>query len=108
MAKKILDDVGLKHLWGKAISIFAKKTEIPTVLSQLSGDSTHRVVTDAEKTAWNNKSNFSGNYGDLSGKPTSLPANGGNADTVDSLHFVVSTSVPTVDNRSVITFVIEG
>lgn len=39
--------------------------------------------------------------------PTSLPANGGNADTVDSLHFVVSDTAPTVDNRSVITFVIE-
>lgn len=40
--------------------------------------------------------------------PTSLPANGGNADTVDSLHFVVSNTVPTVDDRSIITFVVEG
>jgi hypothetical protein len=31
------------------------KPTIPTTLSQLTGDSTHRVVTDAEKTAWNNK-----------------------------------------------------
>ena len=29
---------------------------------------------------------FSGAYGDLSDKPESLPANGGNADTVDGLH----------------------
>ena len=28
---------------------------IPTQLSQLTDDSTHRVVTDAEKTTWNNK-----------------------------------------------------
>lgn len=28
---------------------------IPTALSQLSGDSTHRTVTDTEKTTWNNK-----------------------------------------------------
>ena len=29
---------------------------------------------------------FSGSYNDLSNKPSSLPANGGNADTVDNLH----------------------
>ncbi len=29
--------------------------DVPTALSQLSQDSTHRVVTDAEKTAWNGK-----------------------------------------------------
>lgn len=31
-------------------------------------------------------SNFSGSYNDLTNKPTSLPASGGNADTVDSKH----------------------
>lgn len=31
------------------------KPTIPTSLSQMSGDSTHRTVTDAEKTTWNNK-----------------------------------------------------
>lgn len=55
----------------------------------------------------------SGNYNDLDGKPTiptipsSLPANGGNADTVDGYHIVVSSSPPaqgTADN--VITIVI--
>lgn len=30
-------------------------TTIPSALSELSDDSTHRTVTDAEKTAWNNK-----------------------------------------------------
>lgn len=29
--------------------------DVPTKLSDLTGDSTHRVVTDAEKTAWNQK-----------------------------------------------------
>ena len=43
---------------------------IPTQLSELSGDSTHRVVTDVEKTTWNNKSDFSGSYNDLTNKPT--------------------------------------
>lgn len=45
-------------------------TVIPTTLSGLAEDSTHRVVTDAEKTAWNAKSNFSGSYNDLTNKPT--------------------------------------
>ena len=31
---------------------YAKKTEVPTKLSQLSSDSTHRLVTDEEKKAW--------------------------------------------------------
>ena len=45
-------------------------TVIPTTLAGLSEDTTHRVVTDAEKAAWNAKSNFSGNYNDLTNKPT--------------------------------------
>lgn len=45
-------------------------TIIPTTLADLTEDATHRVVTDAEKTAWNAKSNFSGNYNDLTNKPT--------------------------------------
>lgn len=49
---------------------YAKKSELPAKLSDLSEDSTHRVVTDAEKAAWSGKSNFSGNYADLNGKPT--------------------------------------
>lgn len=39
----------------------------PSVITQ---DSSNRFVSDAEKTTWNNKSTFSGNYSDLSGKPT--------------------------------------
>lgn len=45
-------------------------TTIPTTLAGLSEDTTHRVVTDTEKVAWNAKSNFSGNYNDLTNKPT--------------------------------------
>lgn len=33
----------------------AASTDIPTSLSELSEDTTHRVVTDTEKTIWNNK-----------------------------------------------------
>lgn len=48
------------------------KPTIPTSLSGLTEDSAHRFVSDTEKTYWNNKSNFSGNYSDLNGLPTNL------------------------------------
>ena len=62
---------------GVALKALIDAITVPTKLSQLSGDSTHRVVTDAEKTAWNAKSNFSGAYADLTGKPTipTVPTN---------------------------------
>ena len=44
-------------------------TEIPKNLSDMGEDTTHRTVTDEEKQSWNNKSDFSGNYEDLQGKP---------------------------------------
>lgn len=49
---------------------FAYENDIPTQLSDLESDSTHRTVTDDEKSTWNNKSDFSGDYNDLSNKPT--------------------------------------
>lgn len=49
---------------------------IPSKLSDLEDDGTHRTVTDTEKTTWSNKSNFSGNYTDLNGKPTFKTING--------------------------------
>lgn len=45
-------------------------TKIPKNLSDLQDDAEHRTVTDTEKQSWNSKSNFSGNYEDLQGKPT--------------------------------------
>lgn len=45
-------------------------TKIPKNLSDLKEDAEHRTVTDTEKQSWNNKSDFSGNYEDLQGKPT--------------------------------------
>ena len=49
------------------------KIHIPSSLAELSDDITHRTVTDAEKNAWNTKSNFSGSYNDLTNKP-SIPS----------------------------------
>lgn len=55
-------------------------TVIPKALSDLTEDTAHRVVTDVEKEAWNAKSNFSGNYDDLTNKPT-IPSITGLAST---------------------------
>lgn len=44
-------------------------TVIPSKLSELTADDEHETVTKGEKQAWNAKSDFSGNYEDLRGKP---------------------------------------
>lgn len=62
------------------VNALPNTTIIPTTLADLTEDSTHRVVTDAEKIAWNAKSNFSGNYNDLTNKPT-IPSIDGLATT---------------------------
>ncbi len=46
------------------------KIVVPTKLSQLAEDTTHRLVSDTEKAKWNNKSNFNGSYNSLTDKPT--------------------------------------
>lgn len=61
------DDVDLDDDTLKAIQ---SKLDISTKLSELDTDVDHRTVTDAEKAAWNAKSNFSGFYYDLIGKPS--------------------------------------
>lgn len=43
---------------------------IPTDLSELNQDSTHRLVTDSEKQTWNSKSDFDGDYYSLTSRPT--------------------------------------
>ena len=46
------------------------KIVVPTKLSQLADDTSHRLVTDTEKQKWNNKSDFDGSYNSLTDKPT--------------------------------------
>ena len=75
-------------------------TVIPDALADLNDDANHRTVTDTEKVTWNAKSNFSGNYNDLTNKPT-IPA----AVTVDSA--LSSTSTNPVQNK-VINSALEG
>lgn len=54
---------------GQYSSLTGKPT-IPTKLSELSGDTAHRTVSDKEKEAWSGKSDFDGSYNSLTDKPT--------------------------------------
>ena len=47
----------------------ADASAVPEALADLADDSEHRTVTDDEKTIWNAKSDFSGDYNDLKNKP---------------------------------------
>lgn len=64
------DLTGKPDLFSGNYNDLTNKPSIPTRLSQLSEDATHRVVTDAEKSTWNSKSDFDGNYNNLTNKPS--------------------------------------
>ena len=65
---------------------------IPTALSQLSEDTTHRVVTDTEKATWNAKSNFDGDYNSLTNKPT-IPTK--TSQLTNDSNFATTSQIPT-------------
>lgn len=67
-----VSDKPLSAKQGVQLKALIDAIKVPTALSQLTGDSTHRTVTDSEKAAWNAKSDFSGEYGDLKNKPTKV------------------------------------
>ena len=52
------------------VDTLVAKIVVPTKLSQLGEDTTHRTVSDTEKQKWNNKSDFNGSYNSLVNKPT--------------------------------------
>ena len=64
--------------------------------SQIIDDNTHRFVTDAEKAIWNAKSNFSGNYNDLSGKPV-IPSK--TSELTNDAGFITSADLDTSQNH---------
>lgn len=74
-------------------------TPIPSHLSDLDEDSTHRVVTDAEKVAWNSKSNFSGSYRDLTDQPT-IPSDLSQLNDDTTHRVVTDTEKNTWNNKS--------
>ena len=72
---------------------------VPTALSQLTDDSTHRLVTDTEKATWNGKSDFSGDYDDLTNKP-SIPSDLSDLDDDSTHRLVTDTEKTTWNNKS--------
>lgn len=59
---------------GAELELKANATDIPTALSELTDDSTHRLVTDTEKASWDNKSDISSIGTDESGRTTASKA----------------------------------
>ena len=55
VAQAIKDNETVVTALNSAIGSKADKSAVPTSLSQLTTDSTHRLVTDAEKSTWNSK-----------------------------------------------------
>lgn len=67
------------HDWAKAetkpvytyeeVGALSSSTHIPSTLEEMTDDQNHRTVSDIEKETWNNKSEFSGSYNDLTDVP---------------------------------------
>ena len=67
----IATKVAAKGFYTKSeVDALIAKIVVPTRLSQLGEDTTHRLVSDTEKAKWNNKSDFDGSYNSLTNKPT--------------------------------------
>lgn len=67
----IATKVAAKGFYTKSeVDALVAKIVVPTKLSQLTDDTTHRTVSDTEKQKWNNKSDFNGSYNSLTDKPT--------------------------------------
>ena len=67
---------------------YARKTDLPAIDTALSATSTNPVQNKIINTALSSKANSSHTHSksDITDFPSALPANGGNADTVDGLH----------------------
>lgn len=81
-------------------------TVIPSKLSELTADDEHETVTKGEKKAWNAKSDFSGNYEDLRGKPT-IPTVPTKLPNPQSLTITYGGKEYTYDGSEAITITIE-
>lgn len=81
-------------------------TEIPKNLSDLQDDAEHRTVTDTEKQSWNDKSDFSGNYEDLQGKPT-IPTVPTKLPNPQSLTITYGGKIYTYDGNEAVAITIE-
>ena len=92
----------------EAVSAYmeANPINVPKNLSDLKEDAEHRTVTDAEKQSWSNKSNFSGNYEDLRGKPT-IPIVPTNLPNPQSLTITYGNQTHTYDGSEAVAITIE-
>ena len=84
----------------------ARKDDIPTEIASLIDDEAHRTVTDEEKISWNNKSNFSGDYNDLTNKPE-IPSVNGLATEQYVDNKVESLDIPSIEGLATETYVTE-
>lgn len=92
----------------EAVSAYmeANPINVPKNLSDLKEDAEHRTVTDAEKQSWSNKSDFSGNYEDLRGKPT-IPTVPTTLPNPQSLNITYGGQTYTYDGSEAIAITIE-
>lgn len=92
----------------EAVSTYmeANPINVPKNLSDLKEDAEHRTVTDTEKQSWDNKSNFSGNYEDLQGKPT-IPTVPTNLPNPQALTITYGGQTHTYDGSEAISITIE-
>lgn len=81
-------------------------TVIPSKLSELTADDEHETVTKGEKQAWNAKSDFSGEYRDLRGKPT-IPTVPTNLPNPQALTIKYGNKTHTYDGSEAIAITIE-
>ena len=74
-------------------------TSVPTALSQLSDDSTHRLVTDSEKSTWNSKGTYSKPSGGIpkTDLASAVQTSFGKADTALQSHQDISGKANTSD-----------
>lgn len=92
----------------EAVSTYmeANPINVPKKLSDLKEDAEHRTVTDTEKQSWNDKSDFSGNYEDLQGKPT-IPTVPTNLPNPQALKIMYGGKTHTYDGSEAIAITIE-
>lgn len=79
-------------------------------LANMTGDATHRTITDTERTTWNAKSDFSGSFNDLTDKPiidealsvasTNAVQNKAVAEFADSMTTAIDEVLAEVDKKS--------
>lgn len=92
----------------EAVSTYmeANPINVPKNLSDLKEDAEHRTITDTEKQSWDNKSNFSGSYEDLRGKPT-IPTVPTNLPNPQALTIKYGNQTHTYDGNEAVAITIE-